>query len=167
MNVHTYELLYLGNGTSDHRNEKTKTLCNRKYPPKPRKTHLRNHFCPLESGFSAIATYKTYDNFLGPQCPIYTSTFSELMGHSRQIPWCSFFAFFCHKKLLQDTCVLLYECRPMLCIHRRSSDFVGSHFSRLDSLHIHTILTAITWVQALNIDFMDLDGASKILVSAQ
>ena len=60
MNVHTYELLYLGNGTSDHRNEKTKTLCNRKYPPKPRKTHLRNHFWPLESGFSAIATYKTY-----------------------------------------------------------------------------------------------------------
>ena len=31
-----------------------------KYPPKPRKTHLRNHFWPLESGFSAIATYKTY-----------------------------------------------------------------------------------------------------------
>ena len=28
------ESLYLGNGTSDHRNEKTKTLCNRKYPPK-------------------------------------------------------------------------------------------------------------------------------------
>ena len=44
MNVHTYELLYLGNGTSDHRNEKTKTLCNTKYPPKPKKTHLRNHF---------------------------------------------------------------------------------------------------------------------------
>ena len=53
-------LSYLGNGTSDHRNEKTKTLCNTKYPPKPRKTHLRNHFWPLESGFSAIATYKTY-----------------------------------------------------------------------------------------------------------
>ena len=56
----TYISLYLGNGTSDHRNEKTKTLCNTKYPPKPRKTHLRNHFWPLESGFSAIATYKTY-----------------------------------------------------------------------------------------------------------
>ena len=53
------ESRYLGNGTSDHRNEKTKTLCNRKYPPKPGKTHLRNHFWPLESGFSAIATYKT------------------------------------------------------------------------------------------------------------
>ena len=53
------ESRYLRNGTSDHRNEKTKTLCNRKYPPKPRKTHLRNHFCPLESGFLAIATYKT------------------------------------------------------------------------------------------------------------
>ena len=26
---------------------------------KPRKTHLGNHFWPLESGFSAIATYKT------------------------------------------------------------------------------------------------------------
>ena len=38
------ESLYLGNGTSDHRNEKTKTLYNRKYPPKPKKTHLRNHF---------------------------------------------------------------------------------------------------------------------------
>ena len=38
---------------------KRKTHCNRKYPPKPRKTHLRNHFWPLESGFSAIATYKT------------------------------------------------------------------------------------------------------------
>ena len=35
-------------------------LFNTKYPPKPRKTHLRNHFWPLESGFSAIATYKTY-----------------------------------------------------------------------------------------------------------
>ena len=54
------ESLYLRNATSDHRNEKTKTLCNTKYPPKPRKTHLRNHFWPLESGFSAIATYKTY-----------------------------------------------------------------------------------------------------------
>ena len=28
------------------------------YPPKSGKTHLRNHFRPLESGFSAIATYK-------------------------------------------------------------------------------------------------------------
>ena len=39
--------------------KKTKILCQRKYPPKPRKTHLRNHFWTLESGFSAIATYKT------------------------------------------------------------------------------------------------------------
>ena len=70
MNVHTYELLYLGNGTSDHRNEKTKTLCNTKYPPKPRKTHLRNHFWPLESGFSAIATYKTYDFSKSSKVPI-------------------------------------------------------------------------------------------------
>ena len=70
MNVHTYESLYLGNGTSDHRNEKTKTLCNTKYPPKPRKTHLRNHFWPLESGFSAIATYKTYDFSKSPNVPI-------------------------------------------------------------------------------------------------
>merc|ERR1719427_2356048 len=30
--------------------------------------------------------------------PIYTSTFSELMGHSRQIPWCRFFAFFLSQK---------------------------------------------------------------------
>ena len=57
---HSDEPLYLGNGTSIHRNEKTKTLCNSKYPPKPRKTHLRNHFWPLESDFSAIATYETY-----------------------------------------------------------------------------------------------------------
>ena len=28
------------------------------YPPKCRKTHLRNHFWPLESVFLAIATYK-------------------------------------------------------------------------------------------------------------
>ena len=32
--------------------------CKMKYPPKCRKTHLRNHFWPLESGFLAIATYK-------------------------------------------------------------------------------------------------------------
>ena len=70
LNAHTYELLYLGNGTSDHRNEKTKTLCNTKYPPKPRKTHLRNHFWPLESGFSAIATYKTYDFSKSSNVPI-------------------------------------------------------------------------------------------------
>ena len=39
-----------------------------------------------------------------------------------------------------------------------------SHLPRLDSLHIHTILTAITCLQALNIDFMGLDGAGEILV---
>ena len=32
----------------------TKTLCNTKYPPKPKKTHLRNHFWPLESGFRSL-----------------------------------------------------------------------------------------------------------------
>ena len=37
-----------------------KILCNTKYHPIPGKTHLRNHFWPLESVFSAIATYKTY-----------------------------------------------------------------------------------------------------------
>ena len=58
--VKSRESPYLGNGTSDHQNEKAKTLCNTKYPPKPGKTHLRNHFWPLKSGFSAIATYKTY-----------------------------------------------------------------------------------------------------------
>ena len=58
--VNSRESRYLENGTSDHRNEKTKTLCNTKYPPKPGKTHLRNPFWPFESGFSAIATYKTY-----------------------------------------------------------------------------------------------------------
>ena len=50
--------------------QKTKTLCNTKYPPKPKKTHLRTHFCPLESAFSAIATYETYDNSFGRLCPI-------------------------------------------------------------------------------------------------
>ena len=54
---------YLGNGTSDHRNKKTKTLCNTKYPPKPRETHLRNH---------AIATYKTYVFSRSPNGPILT-----------------------------------------------------------------------------------------------
>ena len=41
-----------------------------KYPPKPGKTHLRNHFCPLESGFSAIATYKTRIFSKPPNGPI-------------------------------------------------------------------------------------------------
>ena len=40
-----------------------------------------------------------------------------------------------------------------------------SHLPRLDSLHIHTILTAITCLQALNIDFMGLDGAGEIPVA--
>ena len=52
----------LGNGTSDHRNENPKTLVNTNYPQKLRENHLRNHFRPLESVFSAIATYKTCDN---------------------------------------------------------------------------------------------------------
>ena len=50
-------LQYLGNGTPDHRNEKWRPLFNTKYPLKPRKSHLRNHFWPLESVFLAIATY--------------------------------------------------------------------------------------------------------------
>merc|ERR1712208_248589 len=66
------ESLYLGNGTSDHQNEKTKTLCNTKYPLKPEKTHIRNHFWPLESGFSAIAAYKTYVFSKSPNGPILT-----------------------------------------------------------------------------------------------
>ena len=40
--------------------KKTKTLCNTKYPSEPGKTHLRNSFWPIESGFSAIATYKMH-----------------------------------------------------------------------------------------------------------
>ena len=81
------ELLYLGNGTSDHRNEKTKTLCNRKYPPKPGKTHLRNHFWPLESGFSAIATYKTYIFSKSPNGPIlkFLLVTGEVMVISEQL----------------------------------------------------------------------------------
>ena len=35
-------------------------FCRTKYPPKCGKTHLRNHFWPLEWSFSAIATYKTH-----------------------------------------------------------------------------------------------------------
>ena len=55
--VKTCESPYLGNGTSDHRNEKRRPHCDTKYPPiLPRKTHFRNHFWPLESGFSDIAT---------------------------------------------------------------------------------------------------------------
>ena len=50
---------YLGNGTSDHRNEKGRPLFNIKYSPKPGKIHLRMHFWPLESSFLAIASYKT------------------------------------------------------------------------------------------------------------
>ena len=64
------ELLYLRNGISDHRNKKTKTLCNTKYPPYPGITHLRNHFWPLGSGFSAIATYKMYVFSKSPNGPI-------------------------------------------------------------------------------------------------
>ena len=57
--VKSREWRHLGNGTSDHRNENPKTLFNTNYPPKPGENHLRNHFRPLESAFSAIATYKT------------------------------------------------------------------------------------------------------------
>ena len=53
--VKTRESRYLGNGTSD-RNWIPKTLFNTKYPPKPGKNHLGNHFWPLKSGFSAIAS---------------------------------------------------------------------------------------------------------------
>ena len=42
-----------------------------KYPPKCGKTHLRNHFWPLKSGFSAIATYKTYVFSKSPHSPIF------------------------------------------------------------------------------------------------
>jgi len=49
---------YLRNGTSDHNFKIPKILCNTNYPPKPRKNHLRNHFQPLKSGFSAILRIK-------------------------------------------------------------------------------------------------------------
>ena len=65
------ELRHLGNGTSDHRNENPKTLFNTNYPPKPGENHLRNHFRPLESVFSANATYKTRYNFLDSQLLIF------------------------------------------------------------------------------------------------
>ena len=57
--VRSRELQHLGNGTSYHRNENPKALFNTNFPPKLGKNHLRNHFRPLESVFSAIATYKT------------------------------------------------------------------------------------------------------------
>ena len=60
------ELLYLGNGTSDHRIE----IFQKTNPPKPEKTHLRSHFWPLQSGFSAIATYKTRIFSKPPNGPI-------------------------------------------------------------------------------------------------
>ena len=68
--VKSRESRHLGNGTSDHRNENPKTLFNTNYPPKPGENHLRNHFRPLESVFSAIATYKTRDFSKSPKCPI-------------------------------------------------------------------------------------------------
>ena len=49
---------HLENGTSDHNFKLPKTLFNTNYPPKTRKNHLRNHFRLLQSGLSAIATYK-------------------------------------------------------------------------------------------------------------
>ena len=57
--ANTRKTRHLRNGTSDQNFKIPKTLFNTNYPPKPRKNHLRNHFRPLESGFSAIATYKT------------------------------------------------------------------------------------------------------------
>ena len=52
----------------------------------------------VRSGSAAVATYKLYNNFLGPLCQIYTPTFSELTEHSRKILKSSFGAFFCCKK---------------------------------------------------------------------
>ena len=46
-------------------------FCGPNYSPKRGKTHLTNHFRPLESVFfSAIATYKMPGNFLGSLCLI-------------------------------------------------------------------------------------------------
>jgi len=49
--VKTREKRHLRNGTSDHNFKILKTLFNTKYPPKPKKNHLRNLFWPLESVF--------------------------------------------------------------------------------------------------------------------
>ena len=52
------------------RQRKNENTLQYKVPPKPRITHLRNHFWPLESGFSAIATYKIYVFSKSPNGPI-------------------------------------------------------------------------------------------------
>ena len=62
------ESRYLGNDTSDHRNENTLQY---KVPPKAWENSTQNHFWPTESGFSAIATYKTYVFSKSPRCPIF------------------------------------------------------------------------------------------------
>ena len=80
----SYVLHKIARITSDHRNEKTKTLCNTKYTPKPKKTHLRNHFWPLESGFSAIATYKT--NIFSKSCNVPILNFFLVIPDTFSIP---------------------------------------------------------------------------------
>ena len=81
--VKSRESRYLENGTFDHRNEKTKTLCNTKYPPKPGKTHFRNPFWPFENGFSAITTYKNIFFSKSPNGPI--SNFFLVTGEVMKI----------------------------------------------------------------------------------
>ena len=66
----TYELCYCVISETALPITKTKTLSNTKYPLKPGKTHLKNHFWPLRSGFSAIATYKTCISSKSPDGPI-------------------------------------------------------------------------------------------------
>ena len=61
---------HLRNSTSDHNFKILKALFNTKYPLKLGENHLRNHFQPLESGFSAIATYKTRIFSKSPNGPI-------------------------------------------------------------------------------------------------
>ena len=52
-----------------------------KYPPKCGKTHLRNHFWPLESGFLAIAKYKTRISSKPSNLPIFPLLGGESIHH--------------------------------------------------------------------------------------
>ena len=59
------------------RNWILKTFSNTKYPPRPVKNHLRNHFQLLKSGVSAIATYEMRIYSLGSQQNISSFTYKN------------------------------------------------------------------------------------------
>ena len=135
--------------------------------------HFKVFFCNiryLEPGWSGTVCTEKMASIEGTDRWIFNIE-TELAMLSACLPTCILFLLYARSWPLQ--CIA----SSLLCIHRRWSDRLGSstppqpfclsHFPRLDSLHIRTILTAITCAEALNIDFMGLDGARKILVRAQ